>query len=464
VSNPWTVLGPGEAADASRDVEAADSRPVWGKGGKDEDSDSDAGQRAAWRGTIQAKTDGDIWLAAAFADYQSLVAAERGMAASREDKCLCDSDHDKAATSMHSARARYLAAARASGDVALSKVVRRFDSSDWYDIASGKGVLVLSELRLAMGDGAFEKMMDDFGRRYAGQAVATADFISAANAAAGRDLGGFFGYWLEKVGLPTMRLGEASVGHEATLGQGGDDERLTVRGVLSVEGGPMPSAIEATAEWEGGETTQVVPVEPSGAFRFACERRPSRLVVDKYERSARANGGAAGLGTFTREIEKTIIVYGTAGDEAGNRDAALKAQRGLQQSWLNWMATVKADTEVTDGELRSNSVVLIGRPSTNNVAARAAKALPVEFGDRSFAVRGEWYGNPLSAVIAAAASPWNERMSVTIVAGNDAESTVRAVDGVRHGLSDAEVAILTRDGEKKSVVVPAAGLVKEFGK
>ena len=39
----------------------------------------------------------------------------------------------------------------------------------WYDIAAGKGVLVLAELRAIMGDRPFDNFMDEFGRAHAGQ-------------------------------------------------------------------------------------------------------------------------------------------------------------------------------------------------------------------------------------------------------------------------------------------------------
>ena len=50
---------------------------------------------------------------------------------------------------------RYLTAvARRGGhDLALSETHADLRSDEWYDIASGKGVLVLAELRSLMGDG-----------------------------------------------------------------------------------------------------------------------------------------------------------------------------------------------------------------------------------------------------------------------------------------------------------------------
>jgi hypothetical protein len=466
VSNAWTVLGagnPGVGGEMDTKSPAVDLGPVWslasGKGDKD-DHDSGPAHRTAWRGTIFPKADADLWLAAAFADDQRLVSEEQGLAAAEPDKCLCDTDHDKAAASLHATRARYLAAARASGDVALSKTTRRFDSSDWYDIAAGKGVLVLSELRLAMGDDAFIEFMDQFGLEHAGKEVTSAEFASAASRASGRDLSGFFDYWLNKTGMPTLKLKSAEIAGGSAAEETG---AVVVNGILAAEGGPLPPAIEATAEWDGGEATQVAAVEPgSGRFSLTCDHRPSRLVVDKYGRSARANGGAASIDSFTREIEKTLIVYGTLEDEAGNRDAAAKLQKWIQQSWYNFLVLIKADREVSESELAGTSLVLIGRPSVNTVTKRAESALPVQFGPRSFSVRGAVYAHPLSGVIAAGVNPWDAARSVTVIAGNDAESTVRAAERFKDAGDGPETVVLLRSGDQQAVVIPPPELTKEL--
>src|SRR5262249_51808028 len=102
-------------------------------------------------------------------------------------------------------------------------------SDAWYKVASGKGVLVLAELRRLMGDSAFTTMMDEFGRSHAGGQVTSAEFASHAAKAAGRDLAPFFKYWLHQTGLPRLELVSASASTNS------------VQGVLAAQGGPLPS-------------------------------------------------------------------------------------------------------------------------------------------------------------------------------------------------------------------------------
>ena len=102
------------------------------------------------------------------------------------------------------ARARYFEGVRAAGTAPLSKIRQETASDGWYKIASGKGMLVLAELRRTLGDATFLDMMDKFGRDHAGKPATTADFISAASAAAGKDLAGFFDFYRDEV-LPILR-------------------------------------------------------------------------------------------------------------------------------------------------------------------------------------------------------------------------------------------------------------------
>src|SRR5204863_3925106 len=81
--------------------------------------------------------------------------------------------------SLYRYRSQYLAAARAIGDTPLDKVKADTASSEWYQIASGKGVLLLHELRWQIGDDKFLKLMDSFGTAHAGKPVSTEEFVAA---------------------------------------------------------------------------------------------------------------------------------------------------------------------------------------------------------------------------------------------------------------------------------------------
>ncbi len=214
VSNDWTTL--------TAEAPAADPRPA----AVDFDaspgySSNPAPDAPAWHGTILPESDADAWLAAAFADYERVVALEASDGRA---------GRDRAALALFGARSRYLAAARRLGSEApLSKTQADTARGDWYEVAAGKGVLLLAALRDQLGAGPFAAMMDEFGRANAGRTVATAAFLGHAEKAAGRSLSSFFARWLDEPGLPDDR-GEG--GWAVDSFQAEPEKALIVRGTL----------------------------------------------------------------------------------------------------------------------------------------------------------------------------------------------------------------------------------------
>jgi hypothetical protein len=159
----------------------------------------------AWHGTLLPKTDGDIWLATAFADYQKIVALENAL--EEKDGKLSQDECDKLAVELYAHRSNYLAASRIRADVPLAKIRSEITRDDWYRIASGKGVLLLHELRKAVGNKTFQDTMDSFGRAHAGKEVSGADFQAYFTKIAGKKVDGFFESWLTQPGLRTSTTG-----------------------------------------------------------------------------------------------------------------------------------------------------------------------------------------------------------------------------------------------------------------
>ena len=158
----------------------------------------------AWHGTILPKTDADTWLAAGFADYERIVSHELAVKAKAKAKGrgLTDAERDEIAVARFAPLSRYTTAvARLGKDVPLNATTSDVTRDEWYEIAANKGVLLLSALRTKLGDDEFLKLMDAFGRKNAGQEVATGDFVGDA----GAGLKTLFDAWLRRPGLPDGR-------------------------------------------------------------------------------------------------------------------------------------------------------------------------------------------------------------------------------------------------------------------
>ena len=93
------------------------------------------------------------------------------------------------------------AVTRLGKDIPLTNIRPELTSEEWYGIAAGKGILVLERLRAKLGDTAFLKMMDEFGRAHAGKVASTLDLLHASGLTNARR-GVFVSDWLSRTGLP----------------------------------------------------------------------------------------------------------------------------------------------------------------------------------------------------------------------------------------------------------------------
>ena len=163
----------------------------------------------AWHGSILPAGDADIWLAAAFADYEKIVALEKSLAHQAKDGKLSADAQDRLAVARFAPESRWLAAARRAGqDLPLAEMRSQWDAEAWYAIAAGKGTMLLATLRTHLGAEVFDKALDVFGRAHAGQAVSTQQFREHLEQAAGHSLAAILDPWLS--GNGTLEQADAS--------------------------------------------------------------------------------------------------------------------------------------------------------------------------------------------------------------------------------------------------------------
>jgi hypothetical protein len=457
VSNPWSVLNANKPKGDARTliVDRPDARRD-GRAGADPFPKPNVMPTVpAWHGTLLPQSDADTWLAAAFADYEVIAALENTLRKQADDGKLTKKDREQLALSLLAHRADYELGVRSGTESTLSSTRVALRNSDWYRVAAGKGVWLLHSLRRQMGGETFDAMMDAFGRAHAGKAVSAAQFQAHVEKWVGNTRADFFDTWLTRKGLPRYQLavtGTASTpkGHEVTVE------------IRRDQAGP-PAALEVTVETAKGEVTREVRLNGT-TTRVVLETSepPLHVLLDKYGQAAHANGGPFSILTYYAELERTMIVYGTADEQPSNREAAEALRQALRERGANITVPVRADTRVSDDDLKSHHVLLIGRPGTNTLVNRFHKELPISFGSGSFAVRDEVYSHPDSAVIAACENPLNRRFSLVVIGGLGAASTLRAAPlAVSRYVPNAEVAILPHGAIARARVLPAKDLICE---
>ena len=122
---------------------------------------------------------------------------------------LKPADRDDLAVQLYGERANYNLGARAHPEVPLDKTKSDLRQSDWYRVSSGKGVLLLHDLRSRLGAEKFDALMEQFGREHGGKLTTAEEFrsfITSQSAEKADQIGPLFGYWLGQSGLPRFVL------------------------------------------------------------------------------------------------------------------------------------------------------------------------------------------------------------------------------------------------------------------
>jgi hypothetical protein len=165
-------------------------------------------------------------------------------------------------------------------------------------------------------------------------------------------------------------------------------------------------------------------------------------------------GPSWSIDAFEEDPEHTLIVAGTLKEAPSQREAAGHLQERIARRWGNYFVPIKLDTEVTEAELASHHLILIGRPDSNAIAGRFAKQLPITFGPASFVVRGETYAHAASSVAAAGANPLDGRYSLVICAGLCADATWQLSQHLYdRGAGPAPIVVRAAGGRLRPVAV-----------
>jgi hypothetical protein len=188
--------------------------------------------------------------------------------------------------------------------------------------------------------------------------------------------------------------------------------------------------------------------------RISSADRPTRVCIDPIGESPLADGPHVTMRSFLSDLEHTLIVYGTADEEAANRDAAEVLQQSLRAHGPNITVAMKADTAITTEERNRNHLLLIGRPETNRIADELKNGNLVRWSSGSFTIRGETWVNANSAVIYAVPNGKSSDRSAVVIAGLGAAATRDAAVKFTSQLKRAATAVvLAANGSPRNFVL-----------
>jgi len=167
---------------------------------------------------------------------------------------------------------RDLAAVPTGQDRPLAEFTARKESTSQI-VGYGKAAMLFLMLRDAIGTDAFDSGVRRFWSEHRFRVASWRDLQRAFEAASGRDLGVFFGPWLERAGVPGVRIAGAA------RRSGGDDHVIEV----TIEQGAPAYALRVPVRVRtvAGEEMHVFDLRREReTFAATLRARPTELVLD----------------------------------------------------------------------------------------------------------------------------------------------------------------------------------------
>jgi transglutaminase-like putative cysteine protease len=301
------------------------------------------------------------------------------------------------------------------------------------------GVVLLDMLRKQVGDKNFSGIYQDFlDVRLRSQApVATAQFEKLAEKVYGKSLDWFFRQWATLSNLPVLRLDRVT----ATQQRSG----WRIRGHLLQAGDtlfrlPVPLLLRTAHR---SERKEVWLKTREAQFEFQTADQPKRLLVDPDFEVLKLQRTAPHVTQFWEVYPTLLVIYGTQSEVAVNKAAAER----FNNEYLGLDASrIKADTAVTEDDLKARCVCLFGRPKTNKIAQRFKDDFPIQVRDDQFEWQGTTYRRPTQGVVEAIEQPGKTNRLVVLYAGLGPEA-MKAIGDTY--LYDPDSSYVIFDGDKQ---------------
>jgi hypothetical protein len=376
-------------------------------------------EKLVWKGSLEPAGPADAWASAGSAAYAAILKKlpeEPGKALDLLHEALADQD----------LRGAWFA--KREGVTPPSEARLRYDAYGPSQHSRIRGLFVLHQLRLELGNALFSKAMTSAHGSLRGRPATTAEVLGALSKGAGRDLRPFLEPWLLRSDTPDPKL-------EATVKPSGKGWKVDVR----VSQGEKPWGLRSFVELRGEKTTRLEPVRIEGTlarFSFTVDEKPRLVRLSPTNDFPVVRTNPYSLPNILDDFDRLLFVVPTEREvEAGNSLTRLWRDVVADAS-IEILPPVVADASASDAELASRDLVLLGGPSENALVLRLARErrLPLEAGKGFFRWKGNLHADRGEGISLAFPNPWNSERVAWLHLANSKLALWRMVRSWTRGL------------------------------
>ena len=376
-------------------------------------------RKLLWEGTLFPASDADNWLTSGSAAYWAIL------------KKLPD-DPVKALESLRDALSDAdlrLAWLDAREPVKAPIATRSaYDGYAPYGVPRVRGTFALHQLRLAVGNAAFSRILRAAVERSAAKPITTERFLALASEIARKDVRPVLAPWVERADVPDPAV--------SARAEKAADGSWTLSLKVAHDRPWRYAAAVAIAGEKGLRYERVEVSNAEETFAFSSKEKPLRVTFDAAaDVPVRRDGGVV-LTSLLDDFSALLWVRGTSREVEANRTLALLWRDVVADASVEVLPPLTTDAEVSDADLAAHDLVVVGGPLDNSVAARMAGRwkLPLETGKGFFRWQGKTFARPDDGIAVAFPNPWNPKRTAFLYLANSKVQAWRMLKGWQRGL------------------------------
>jgi hypothetical protein len=310
--------------------------------------------------------------------------------------------------------------------------------NDYPNTKYEREAFVCHMLRRQLGDEKFFKLVDTYVdlRQKSNQAVSTTRFQELAEDVYGEPLDWFFNQWVNNTELPRLKLEKVTAKK--------DKKGWQVHGRLLQSGETtFRLSVELAIDTKNGREIEKLDLDSKAVdFDLHTLNEPQKLIVDPDYKILKIQRMPPRLLWIWDVYPKYILIYGTFAEAESNKTSAERFNEeflGLSNE------IIKADTNVSQDDLKSKGVFLVGRPETNKISQQFKDIFPIKFDEDKFTWQGVTYDQPTQGVAQIVENPLDPESGIVLFTGLSGDATQKFCDFLYLYDADASYVIFDRD-------------------
>jgi len=364
-------------------------------------------RKRLWRRTVYPATEAEHWFVSASAAYWELLEA-LDVEEKEQEKAV-----EKFGTALADLNCRYLYTVSREQDGPATTAGRAYDRYGPYQIPRIKGTFALHQLRLAMGNESFVKLMRDVHDRYAESSMTNEQFFGIVRAHAGDSAVALLRQWIDRTGLPEIRI-------DSKLRKVNDESYALDLNVLQ---GGTPYRFFTHVIVEAGGERHVRRVECSGEesiISLSFRDRPTAVEFNAFHDIPRARPDYYVWRNVLDDFDDLLIAYGTARQDEANHTLARRWQETIADAYIEILPPLVKDSELTGEMVQNHDLMVVGTLDDNYLFRHLHTSLPIRFGRDHFYWRGELFASPQDGIFLVLPNPYNPKHVMYVIAANSA--------------------------------------------